>query len=84
MQIGCHRFSCMKAVEACYWTCKFRKICKDWQNALNGTPGVDAILIQLQSASKKTGRLFDPQSLQPAPEKKSRKSKDVLKSPQKV
>jgi hypothetical protein len=78
MQIACQRFSCMKAVEACYWTCKFRKNCKDWQNALAGAPGADAMFVQLQSASKKTGRPFDPQTLQLLPEKKNRKNKTGL------
>lgn len=63
MQISCQRYSCMKAVEACYWSCKFRKNCKDWHDALAGTPGVDAITEQLQAASKKSGRVFDPQTI---------------------
>ncbi|MGH9841099.1 MAG: hypothetical protein ACREEM_20285 [Blastocatellia bacterium] len=63
MQIGCTRFSCMKAVEACYWSCKFRKTCKDWHNALNENPGSDAIRARLEEAAKKTGRAFDPQTL---------------------
>ena len=63
MQIGCQRFSCMKAVEACYWSCKFRKNCKDWHDALVESPGIDAITDQLRSASQKTGRVFDPQTV---------------------
>ena len=43
MQIGCNRFSCQKAVEVCYWTCKFRCDCKDWHNALAAEPGIEAI-----------------------------------------
>ena len=63
MQIACQRYSCMKGVEVCYWVCKFRPNCKDWQNALKGSPGIDAIRDRLESASKKSGRLFDPKAL---------------------
>lgn len=63
MQIACKRFDCMKAVEVCYWSCKFRKNCKDWENALAETPGVDAIRERLEAAAKKSGRVFDPQLL---------------------
>lgn len=63
MQIGCKRFDCMKPVEACYWSCKFRKTCKDWHDALNEAPGADAIRAQLEAASKKSGRVFDAQTL---------------------
>ena len=63
MQIGCTRFSCMKAVEACYWSCKFRKTCKDWHNALNENPGLDAVRQRLEEAAKKSGRVFDQQTL---------------------
>jgi hypothetical protein len=63
MQIGCTRYSCQKAVEVCYWVCKYRAICKDWQNALKEKPGTEAISERLETASKKTGRAFDPQTL---------------------
>lgn len=63
MQIGCARFSCMKAVEVCYWSCKFRKSCKDWHAALIEQPGIEAISQQLTEASKKSGRVFDPQTM---------------------
>lgn len=63
MQIACTRFACQKGVEVCYWACKFRAKCKDWQNALKEAPGIDAISERLESAAKKTGRSFDPQTL---------------------
>ncbi len=63
MQIACQRFSCQKAVEVCYWSCKFRGKCKDWQKALTGEPGLVAIQSRLESAAAKTGRAFDPQTL---------------------
>ena len=58
MQIGCKRFSCQKAVEVCYWTCKFRRDCKDWHSALAAEPGSEAISEQLKQAAKKNGRSF--------------------------
>jgi hypothetical protein len=63
MQIACARYDCQKAVEVCYWVCKFRPKCKDWQNALKETPGIDAIRERLEAASKKSGRAFDQQKL---------------------
>ncbi|MFN0084685.1 MAG: hypothetical protein ACKVX9_04790 [Blastocatellia bacterium] len=63
MQIGCARFACMKAVEVCYWSCKFRKSCKDWHTALIEQPGIEAISQRLAEASKKSGRVFDPQTM---------------------
>jgi hypothetical protein len=63
MQIYCNRFYCHKAVEVCYWVCKYRKDCKDWQEALKDKPGIDAIREQLEAASKKSGRIFDAKSL---------------------
>jgi hypothetical protein len=63
MQIECARYGCQKAVEVCYWVCKFRANCKDWQNALKGRPGIDAIRDRLEAAAKKTGRVYDPKSL---------------------
>jgi hypothetical protein len=59
MQIACHRFSCQKAVEVCYWACKYRKNCKDWRQALEGEPGVEPIRARLEMASAKSGRVFD-------------------------
>ncbi|MDX2043075.1 MAG: hypothetical protein SF097_17785 [Acidobacteriota bacterium] len=61
MQIACNRFSCQKAVEVCYWACKYRRDCKDWHNALaaNG----EAITAELIQAAKKSGRTFDSQTL---------------------
>ena len=63
MQIACQRFSCQKAVEVCYWTCKFRRKCKDWQTALAGEPGLVLIQSRLEAAAAKTGRAFDAQTL---------------------
>ncbi|MBS1787284.1 MAG: hypothetical protein JST85_06155 [Acidobacteria bacterium] len=63
MQIACNRFSCQKAVEVCYWACKFRRDCKDWHNALAAEPGTDAIAARLKEAAKKSGRAFDPQTM---------------------
>ena len=63
MQIACKRYDCQKAVEVCYWSCKFRKICKDWEGALAETPGVNAIRERLEAAAKKSGRPFDPKLL---------------------
>ena len=58
MQIACKRFDCQKAVEVCYWSCKFRKGCKDWENALAEEPGAIAIGERLAEAAKKSGRVF--------------------------
>ena len=63
MQIACQRFSCQKAVEVCYWSCKFRRNCKDWQKALAGDPGLVSIQSRLEAAAAKSGRAFDPQTL---------------------
>ncbi|MFN0110212.1 MAG: hypothetical protein ACKVZH_15260 [Blastocatellia bacterium] len=63
MQINCNRFSCQKAVEVCYWTCKFRRDCKDWHNALAEEPGTEAIAERLKQAAKKNGRAFDAQTM---------------------
>lgn len=63
MQIACKRYSCQKAVEVCYWSCKFRRNCKDWQNAIAGEPGLVAIQSRLEAAAAKSGRAFDPQTL---------------------
>jgi hypothetical protein len=63
MQIACKRFGCQKAVEVCYWACKFRRNCKDWQGALEAEPGSQAIRERLESAAAKSGRLFDPATL---------------------
>ena len=72
MQIDCKRYSCQKAVEVCYWSCKFRKNCKDWEGALIGTPGVSAIRERIEAAAKKSGRVFDPKLLVvPARKKKA-------------
>lgn len=63
MQIACKRFGCQKAVEVCYWACKFRRNCKDWQGALEGEPGSEAIRERLESAAAKSGRVFDAATL---------------------
>lgn len=81
MQIACKRFSCQKAVEVCYWGCKHRRDCKDWQGALNGAPGILAITEQLAEAAKKTGRLFDPQTLILTSRTKKNRAAVVSKSP---
>jgi hypothetical protein len=59
MQIGCKRFGCQKAVEVCYWSCKYRRACKDWKGALEDRPGSAAIQTRLEEASAKSGRPFD-------------------------
>lgn len=63
MQIYCQRFFCHKAVEVCYWSCKFRGKCLDWQKALKESPGIDAISERLAAASKKSGRAYEPTDL---------------------
>lgn len=63
MQLACQRFSCQKAVEVCYWSCKFRRKCKDWQMAVTGEPGLVAIQSRLEAAAAKSGRAFDAQTL---------------------
>jgi len=63
MQIACKRYGCQKAVEVCYWACKYRRNCKDWRAALEGEPGMEAIRERLTSAAARTGRLFDPATL---------------------
>lgn len=76
MQIGCKRFGCQKAVEVCYWSCKYRRTCKDWKGALEDRPGSAAIQTRLEEASAKSGRPFDLATLvlplraprKPAPE----------------
>jgi hypothetical protein len=63
MQIACKRFSCQKAVEVCYWSCKYRRTCKDWSNALNVAPGIELISERLESAAAKSGRTFEATTL---------------------
>ncbi len=63
MQIECQRFSCQKSVEVCYWVCKFRKTCKDWQNGLKEQPGLSAIEEHLAGVAKQKGRIFNPADL---------------------
>lgn len=63
MQLACQRFSCQKAVEVCYWTCKFRRNCKDWQKGLTGEPGLVLIQTRLEAAAAKSGRVFDLETL---------------------
>ncbi len=63
MQIACKRFGCHKAVEVCYWTCKHRKNCKDWQGAIEGQPGLTAISERMEMAAAKSGRPFDANTL---------------------
>jgi hypothetical protein len=77
MQIACKRYDCQKAVEVCYWSCKFRKDCKDWEGALIETPGVDAVRARLEAAAKKSGRAFDPKLLAVRARKKKRISSKV-------
>jgi hypothetical protein len=79
MQIACKRFSCQKAVEVCYWSCKFRRNCKDWQMALAGEPGLVAIQSRLETAAAKTGRAFDPQTLASPVRNKQRSSHPLTK-----
>jgi hypothetical protein len=79
MQIACQRFSCQKAVEVCYWSCKFRSKCKDWQKALAGEPGLVAIQSRLESAAAKTGRAFDPQTLA-SPARATRRTHPLAKT----
>lgn len=63
MQIECARYGCQKAVEVCYWVCKYRAKCKDWQDALAGKPGIEAIRERLEGVARKSGRAYDPKSL---------------------
>jgi hypothetical protein len=70
MQIACKRYGCQKAVEVCYWSCKFRKNCKDWEGALVEMPGADAVRERLEAAAKKSGRAFDPKVLAVSARKK--------------
>jgi hypothetical protein len=77
MQIACKRYDCQKAVEVCYWSCKFRKNCKDWEGALIETPGADAVRARLEAAAKKSGRAFDPKLLAVRARKKKRISSKV-------
>ncbi|MBK6798757.1 MAG: hypothetical protein IPG76_18730 [Acidobacteria bacterium] len=63
MQIDCVRYDCQKVVDVCYWSCKFRKNCKDWQNALKEQPANDAIRERLEDSAKKFSRKFDPDDL---------------------
>ncbi|HMV46353.1 MAG TPA: hypothetical protein PLD20_23050 [Blastocatellia bacterium] len=79
MQIACKRFGCQKAVEVCYWSCKHRRDCKDWQGALNAFPGTDAVSAQLAAAAKKSGRNFDPQTM--ILTSKTKKNRAALVSP---
>ncbi len=76
LQIGCAKFACMKAVEVCYWSCKFRKNCKDWHAALIEQPGIEAISRQLIEASKKSGRVFDPQTMVLMKKKEKREKRE--------
>lgn len=63
MQIACQRFGCQKAVEVCYWSCKYRKGCKDWRGSIEGEPGAEAIRARLEQASARSGRPFDVATL---------------------
>lgn len=66
MQIPCEKYDCEKAVEVCYWTCRFnKKGCPDWVGALeeNGTPGFVNIQGRLEAAAKKSGREFNVKTL---------------------
>lgn len=63
MQIDCTRYDCQKVVDVCYWACRHRKGCKDWQNALKESPGIDAIRERLEDSAGKFGRSFDPADL---------------------
>ncbi len=77
MQIACKRFSCQKAVEVCYWACKYRKDCKDWHGALETVPGADAMRAQLESAAQKSGRVFDAETLVFRAGKKGKRNKQA-------
>ena len=81
MQIACNRFSCQKAVEVCYWTCKFRRDCKDWHNALAAQPGTEAITERLNQAAKKSGRAFDAQTMVLTSRSKKNRPAVVSKTP---
>lgn len=72
LQIDCSRYKCYKAVEVCYWSCKFRPKCKDWQKALDETPGIEAVNERLFAASKKSGRSFELLTLTPSAKSKQR------------
>lgn len=82
MQIACKKFSCQKAVEVCYWACKYRRDCKDWHGAMDGAPGTTAITERLSGAAKKSGRVFDSETmiLTSAGKKKGQKSRAAVVS----
>ena len=82
MQIACKRFGCQKAVEVCYWACKYRRDCKDWHGALDEAPGVKAISERLVAAAKKSGRAFDLETmiLTSSKRKKSKKNQAAMVS----
>ncbi len=81
MQIACNRFGCQKAVEVCYWTCKFRRDCKDWHGALAAERGTEAITERLNQAAKKSGRAFDPQTMVWTSRSKKNRAAVVSKTP---
>lgn len=81
MQIACKKYSCQKAVEVCYWSCKYRRDCKDWHGALDAIPGTDAIAERLSAAAQKSGRVFDPQTMVLTSRSKRKRAAIISKSP---
>lgn len=81
MQIACKRYSCQKAVEVCYWACKYRRDCKDWHGALDAIPGTEAIMERLSMAAQKSGRVFDAQTMILTSRSKKKRAAIVSKSP---
>ena len=79
MQVYCRKFCCQKAVEVCYWACKYRRDCKDWHGALDVKPGTAAIQAQLEAAARKTGRAFDAATLIMLTSKKNKRATGVAK-----
>lgn len=80
MQVYCNKFFCHKAVEVCYWACKYRRDCKDWHGALDVKPGTAAIQAQLETAARKSGRAFDTGTLVFLTAKKPKRKAPVAKA----
>lgn len=61
MQIECKRYDCQKAVEVCYWSCKHRKTCKDWEATVEEAPA--ALTARLEQSARKSGRVFKAEDI---------------------
>jgi hypothetical protein len=80
MQIACARFGCQKAVEVCYWTCQYRRNCKDWKGAIEGAPGLEAIRERLEESASRSGRAFEFETIV-APPRRRRAPAPAHKAP---